>query len=222
MKFDQLIVILSAQASVLDGVGADKAAGSLRSLASAFSHAQSMQVKAARQRLSKAAGAGAPGVIVDGPTIGAAVEQLRLLLGVLEASSAKSSADVAVLIGALEPIAQLQTRSIDTMLTAQPEKKRAAAKQKVTAELDAAVVRQFADRLASANGDDQKFKSILDELKAQRLSKPSVAAIANRYLEVEPSRIYKSVVQAFQRIEERHFQDAVSASRERAINQINH
>lgn len=223
MKLDQLIAILSAQASLLDSVGAGKAAGSLRSLASALSPAQSLQVKATCQKLSKAASVGITEIVGDdGPIVGSAVEQLRLLLGVLVASSAKSGGDLALLTGALEPIAHLQMRSIGTILTAQSEKKRAATKQEVTPELDATVVRQIADRLASVNGDDQKFKSVLGELKAQKLSKPSVAAIANRFLGVEAGRTYKSVVQAFQRIEERHFQDAMSASRERAINQINH
>lgn len=223
MKVDQLIVVLSAQSNVLDGVGATVAAGSLRSLAQALEPAKAAQVKATCEKVSKAAKAGTPRVsAADGLLVESALDQLRLLLGLLKASSAKSAGDAALLLGVLEPIARFPIQSISAMLKAEPTKSGAATTRQPAIELDANVIRQIADRLATANGDDQKFKSLLGELKAQNLSKPAVSAVANRFLGVEAHRTYKTAKLAFQRIEERHFQDAISASRERAINQINH
>ena len=232
MKVEQVIVVLSAQTSVLEDVGAKAAAGSLRCLAAAIEPAKTAQVDKACEKIAKAIGVEVPAQAIgtNDPLVGSAVDQLRLLHGLLAAAAAKSTVDIGNLIATLQPLADQPIATIKALLTpqsiapktAKPRSGRAAVAKQPRVPLDAAAIRQIADRLASANGDDQMFKAILGELGAQKLSKPEVFAIANRFLGIEPNRQYSSVKAAFQRIEERHFQDAVSSSRERAINQINH
>ncbi len=224
MKVESLVGILVAQMKVLEGVGAHDAAAPIRFLADALEPARAAQMSVACKTIVTLQ-PNLTGTVAGhaGPPIGSSLGQLRLMLGVLQAASAKSAAaDVATLVDALEPIRNCPFGLIAEALKTKPKASRAASRNKTTIELGVAAVRQIADRLVSANGDDQAFKSVLSELKAQRLSKPDVFAIANRFLGVEAHRTYKSADLAFKRIEERHFQDALSESRARAINQINH
>lgn len=223
MKIEQLIDVLAAHSKILEDAGASDSDGQFRLLIEALRPVGAVAVKAACSKVAKLAGRDpAAATVASGPLAGALFVQLALLGDLLKAAGAKSAGDVVQLTEALKAIAGLPIASIPEAWVAKPAKTNAKSKSIPVVEIDAISIRDMPDRLAAANGDDHKFKSILAELKARKLPKAAVFAIANRFLGVEPERTYKPISLAFERIEERHFQDAISASRERAINRINH
>ena len=147
-----------------------------------------------------------------------ALSSLRTLHKVLVAAGSKSATDLQLMTDALATMATRPVTAIAASLAPKPKPVKTA-KAKA---LDPAAIRALADELVSANHDDQRFKALLADLRARRLSKPDVTAVANKFLGVEPTRTYASSAAALQRMEDRHFHDATSASRERAINRINH
>jgi len=238
MKVEQLIEVLSVHAKLLEGVDASAAAKDLVALAKALAPANTAQTKASCEKIATMAQSEIPILAeLGGPVVGSALDQLGHLNRLLAAAGAKMNTDIALLVDALGPVsgrpmdwvrASLKPKPQDKkpkaekIKTTKPKKTGPAVPKRVRTPLDALAIRQLADRLASANGDDQMFKATLTAIKADKPKKAEVFAIANRFLGVEPSRTYESIKVAYQRIEERHFQDANSASRERAITQINH
>ena len=195
MKIEQLIDVLAAHSKILEDAGASDSDGQFRLLIEALRPVGAVAVKAACSKVAKLAGRDpAAATVASGPLAGALFVQLALLGDLLKAAGAKSAGDVVQLTEALKAIAGLPIASIPEAWVAKPAKTNAKSKSIPVVEIDAISIRDM----------------------------PAVFAIANRFLGVEPERTYKPISLAFERIEERHFQDAISASRERAINRINH
>lgn len=102
-----------------------------------------------------------------------------------------------------------------------PPEPKVVPKEKAAAVVDTAAAHEIADRLTTVNFVDLKFKSTLAELKSRKLSKAMVDAIANRFLGHPTTWKYKSIAEAWTKIEDRHYLDNLSASRLRAINSVN-
>lgn len=203
-------------AGLLDEAGATDRAELLMALGVALKAGATLQVKAAAERIGNATSVETEQA--DGRKVGSAIQSLSALHKVLVVAGTKAAIDLEMFASALEGKEAMQISAISATLASKPKSQNGV---KPTT-LDSVAVRLLADDLVAANNDDTRFKVLMDEIKAKRLSKPVLTAVANKFLGVEPSRTYKTAAAAFQRMEERHFHDAISASRERAINQINH
>ncbi|MFY0613092.1 MAG: hypothetical protein JXQ99_16295 [Hyphomicrobiaceae bacterium] len=85
--------------------------------------------------------------------------------------------------------------------------------------IDAAVVRQLADKLTRANEVPGDFTNLIETMKADKsLSKTVLEHVANEFLGIQLK--YKSKPDIFKKLEDRHYVDTLNNSRGRIIDRI--
>jgi len=225
MKVDQIRQILSAQQAALDSAGAtnaDKGPGALSRALEPFARDTTAGLCKKLDRVAKA-GKLAPDAMGHVP-VSTMLPQVDRLAHVLDTAGAKPAAkDLKLLAASLSQLGDVSLERICSEALAGPKPKAASSAPRTpkAEPLGPAEIRELSDRLTATNAEDQAFRQVMAGLKSRKLGKAEIYAIANAFLGREKGAGYKSIAEAFKKIEERHVLDAISESRGRAINRIN-
>lgn len=218
MKTNQLLDLLKLQGqSFAQAGGTDE----LSAVAIALEPFRGKTLSAFVKQISKSA-PGYASMQQRDAGLGGALTQLASLRAVLSAAAAKSAVkDMDTLQAALTPVMHLSADQLAVALQSPPLCTKPASSKPKPKTVDQNLVREVADKLTAANYDDHVFKSLLLEIRARKLDKATVNAIANEFLGRDRNSKDQTVAKAFEAIEARHQLDSLSESRARKIESVN-
>lgn len=222
MKTDQIIAILNSFGQSLELTGGGHRSNVIKTLAQAFEPVRPLTIAQLSKRIGKELGAPHDHIAGDGdPTLADAIPLLTALQSLLDTAGAKpASKDIAAIRAAIDVSRTAPVEALASALRAPPPLTRQPGSAQ-SAVVDLALARELADHLTAVNDDDHAFKSLVKDIRARKLNKPTVNAIANTFLGRDRRSPDKTVAQAIKSIEDRHQINALSESRARKIDSIN-
>lgn len=222
MKTNQIIALLNLFAQSLDLTGGRHRSRAITLLAQSFEPLSEFTSAQLIKRIGKALDTPRDGMReFSDATLAEALPLLSALQSLLIAAGAKPAAkDIGAIYSAIKasPITPIEALASALRTPLLPRRQPRAAQ---SPPIDHALARELADRLTSASSDDHAFKALVKDIKARKLNKQTVNAIANAFLGRDRQSPDKSVQQAFKSIEDRHQINALSESRARKIDSIN-
>jgi hypothetical protein len=221
MKLTDIMALLASYADAIAAAGAADSGRILTDFVIALSRTEAQSLPQLGKLIKRADPSGGREA-TDGDGIARVLEGLNGLKNVLSRVGAKAAIkDLATLEQMLATVHGLTMGQFSACLTAASVSAKPKSVKKTGQDVDRALVARLADSLMVNNSDDRLFKLAVQDMKNMKLSKATVDAICDIYLGREQPIPSKSISEAFKKIEERHFLDALSESRGRAIERIN-
>lgn len=222
MKTDQIIALLDSFGHSLEIAGSEHGSTTIKLLTQSLEQVRQLTIAQLTKRIHKDLDASRDEVNRNGGLkLADALPLLSVLQSLLATAGAKPAAkDIGAISNAIQAFSITPIEALAAALRTPPPPRRQSKPAK-SLTVDHVLARELADQLTAANDDDHAFKLLVNDIKARKLNKQTVNAIANAFLGRDRQSPDKTVPQAFKSIEDRHQINALSESRARKIESVN-